>query len=140
MGLLIPVPEHLGFVMARWEPSQYQNKHHNRYGDLNYSEYIYTDEDTDQLYVHLNTAHWPIERFIRVRYDKYRPYKSRRWIIELLEFVEKKDRKPGGKHYRVFYSLPQRYETPLAAHRAAMDHMWLKEKIYVWYVPPQIGR
>jgi sulfur relay (sulfurtransferase) DsrC/TusE family protein len=140
MGLLKEIPMCLGFTMARWEASQYQNKHHFRYGDLNYAEELYVDEDDDQITVLLNTALWPIRYFIRVKYDKYRTYKSKRWIIELMEFVDKKDREPGEHAYRVFYSLPQRYETPLAAHRAAMDHMWLKEKKQTWYVPPQTGR
>lgn len=149
MGILRDLPEET-FVMGRMELKDvFQTSSgitHHEY-EMVYYDDISIEEDSNQIYIGAPAALFPVNYYIMVNYDKTRKYKSGRWTIQLMEFIEPKDRDSDkNTYYRCFNELPERYNTPLAAHRAALDYIRLKENrrkpnmgaLMPWYVPPQI--
>jgi hypothetical protein len=149
MGMLTALPEET-FVMGRMELSDsFMTADGSTYHEYEmvYYDDLTVDEDTNQIYVGVPAAMFPVHFYIRIKYDRLRKFKSGRWTIQLMEFIEPKDRgSDKNTYYKCFRELPGRYNTPLAAHRAALDHIRFKENrkfpkvgaLMPWYVPPQI--
>lgn len=138
MGLMIPIGKNGDFVIGQM--TRNANWHSM---DMVYYEETYVDESDKQLHVVKGIALHGIEYYIRINYDSKRKFKSGRWTVQLMEYVHPKDRKPNDDPYRCWKELEGRHNTPLAAHRAAMDHIRFKEmspKLACgpWYMPPQI--